>query len=95
MILPQFMEKERRRILKFYGSQQPFNRLAHGIQYFQQNRLLVRKEQYELFLDDWQKWKNNGLWEEFRSVIRRPLSMVNRVFPASGFPGTPDTQVQP
>ncbi len=95
MTLPQFMEKERRRILKFYGSQQPFNRLVHGIQYFQQNRLLFRKEQYELFLDDWQKWKTHTLWEEFCSVIRRPLSMVDRVFPAPGFPRAPDAQVQP
>ncbi len=95
MTLPQFMEKERRRILKFYGSQQPYNRLVQGIQYFQHNRLSVRQEQYELFLVDWQKWKNSGLWEEFRGVIQLPLSMVDRVFPASGFPHTPDTQVQP
>lgn len=94
MTLPQFMEKERRLILKFYGSQQPFTRLIQGIQYFQQNRLAARKEQYELFLDDWQKWKSLGLWDEFRSVIRRPVSMVGRVYPASGFPTIPDTQVQ-
>ena len=94
MTLPQFMEKERRRILKFYGSQQPFSPLVPGIQYFEQNRLSARKEQYELFLDDWKNWKNLGLWEEFRSVIQRPLSMVDRVFPASSFPQTPDVQVQ-
>jgi hypothetical protein len=94
MTLPQFMEKERRRILKFYNSQQPFNRLMPGIQYFQQNRLVVRKEQYEMFLEDWQNWKNHALWDEFRSVMQRPLSMVDRIFPASGFPLTPDAQVQ-
>ena len=93
--LPQFMEKERQRILKFYGSQQPFSWLVPGIQYFQQNRLIVRKEQYEIFLQDWQKWKTQGLWEEFRSVTRLPLSMVNKVFPASSFPPPPDTQEQP
>ena len=93
--LPQFMEKERRRSLKFYGSQQPYNRLIHGFQYFQQNREKARKDQYEMFLEDWQKWKTLGLWEEFTSVIRRPLSMVDRVYPASGFPDTPEAQVQP
>jgi CHAD domain-containing protein len=93
--LPQFMEKERRRSLKFYGSPQPYNRLIQGIQYFQQNRVTARKEQYEMFLDDWQKWKNLGLWEKFRRVIQRPLSMVDRVYPASGFPNTPEAQVQP
>jgi CHAD domain-containing protein len=93
--LPQFMEKERRRILNFYGSQQPFNRLTPGIQFFEQNRLAARKEQYDIFLEDWLSWKTRGLWEEFRSVIRRPLSMVEKVFPAADFPHTPDPQVQP
>jgi CHAD domain-containing protein len=92
--MPQFMEKERRRIIKFYGSQQPFSPLVPGLQYFEQNRLNARKEQYDLFLEDWQKWKSIGLWEEFRSVIRRPLSMVDRVFPASSFPPAPEAQVQ-
>jgi CHAD domain-containing protein len=95
LTLPQFMEKERRRSLKFYGSPQPYNRLIRGIQYFQQNRETARKDQYEMFLDDWQKWKTLGFWEEFRNVIRRPLSMVDRVFPVSGFPNTPEAQVQP
>ena len=93
--LPQFMEKERQRILKFYGTQRPFNRLVPGIQYFQQNRLAERKQQYEIFLQDWEKWKTYGLWEEFRSVARRPLSIVNKVFPSSGFSNPPDARVQP
>jgi CHAD domain-containing protein len=92
--LPQFMDKERRRILKFYGSQRPFNRLVPGIQYFQQERLAVRKQQYESFLQDWEKWKKGGLWEELRSVVRRPLSMVDKVFPAASFPNLPDPQAQ-
>lgn len=93
--LPQFMEKERQRILKFYNSQRPFSRLVPGIQYFQQNRLQARKQQYEIFLQDWQRWKDRGAWEEFRSVVRRPMSMVDKVFPAPGFPNNQDTQAQP
>jgi CHAD domain-containing protein len=93
--LPQFMEKERQRILKFYNSQRPYSRLVPGIQYFSENRLAVRKQEYESFLQDWQKWKTRGLWEEFRSIARRPLNIVDKVFPASGFQHNPDTQAQP
>jgi CHAD domain-containing protein len=93
--LPQFMEKERQRILKFYGNLRPYSRLVPGIQYFSENRLAVRKQEYESFLQDWQKWKTHGLWEEFRGVISRPLSMVDKVFPAPGFPHNQDTQAQP
>ncbi len=93
--LPQFMEKERQRILKFYNTQRPFSRLVPGIQYFQQNRLEVRKQQYDIFLQDWQKWKDRGAWEEFRSVIKRPMSLVDKVFPAPGIPYNQDTQAQP
>jgi len=93
--LPQFMEKERQRILKFYGSQSPFKRLIPGIEYFQKNRIEVRKQQYELFLLDWEKWKNGGLWEEFRGIVMHPISMVDKIFPASGFPTIPVTEEQP
>jgi CHAD domain-containing protein len=83
--LPLLMEQERQRIYDFYGSLQPLSPLVPGLKYFQENRQEVRQQEYDDFLQDWQKWKTRDIWEEFRSITRRPLMIVNRVFPAASF----------
>jgi len=67
--LPAFLEKEFKRVEKFYGQKGPFNRLKPGIEYLIQNRKKERNRLYTLFLKNWRNWKLQETWLNLRKVI--------------------------
>lgn len=67
--LPQFMEKEQKRVENFYGYRSPFSRLRPGIDYLLQNRKSERQRLYIDFLNDWKNWKLKETWLNLRKVI--------------------------
>ena len=81
--LPEFMERERQRVIGFYGSTRTYNRITHGIYYFQQNCLERREQYYTDFLSDWQRWKTKNLWDNLRDVTQLPLLLVEQIYPPS------------
>jgi CHAD domain-containing protein len=79
--LPEFIERERQRVMGFYGNTRTFYHISNGISYFQQNCLERREQYYKDFLVDWQKWKTKKLWDDLRDVTRLPLLIVEQVYP--------------
>lgn len=79
--LPQFVEEEKQRILDYFGHERPLVRLLPGIHLFEQNRAQARADQYADFVTDWQKWQQDGLWDELRRTIQVPFLQPDRLYP--------------
>jgi CHAD domain-containing protein len=80
-ILPSFIENERKRIFKFYGTENPFNWLVPGFTFFQNNRAVERQSQYDDFLQNWQNWRDVALWDNLHEVLNLPVNMVHSISP--------------
>lgn len=80
---PRFLKKERKRMLDYYGHTRFFNRLAAGIEYFQQNRLEERQALYESFLENWQKWLDLDIWGNLRLSIQVQIPDPETIDPSS------------
>lgn len=79
--LPRFLQEENQRVLDFFGTEEPFQELAAGIAYFQENRQEARKKFYEEFVSQWQGWQEEELWNELRGTIQAPFFNTERIFP--------------
>lgn len=79
--LPEFLEKERKRIMKFYGQAGPFKMLLPGITSFQEDRRSMRQKVYEEYLATWEIWKGKDLWNNLVRTVEQP-TLIN---PANGF----------
>ena len=89
--LPQFLDKERQRIVRFYGAPGPINLLVPGITYFQENRLQFRERVYRDYLEAWNNWKTNAIWETLVETIDLPTRLVQQqVF----YPAIPQLEPQ-
>ena len=71
-LIPEFLEKERQRIIRFYGHAGFYKMLLPGIAAFQQDRLQARSLTYLAFLETWEKWKENDLWNKLIQTIQQP-----------------------
>jgi len=67
--LPEFMNKEMKRVKNFYGYTGPYNRIKPGIEYLIKNRKRERNRLYKTFLKDWKEWKFKETWLNLRKVI--------------------------
>jgi len=82
--LPQFVVEERQRAIDFYGFSSPYKRLLPGIQYFEQDRRLARHQAYQKFLQAWNRWKEERIWDELHSTIEAPtISKMDELSPVS------------
>jgi CHAD domain-containing protein len=79
--LPQFLEKETRRVQRFYGSARPARRLMPGLTYFEQDRKTARDASYTQFVADWQSWQAEAIWDALRKTINRPFFRLEKVTP--------------
>ncbi len=86
--LPEFLEKERLRIIKFYGHAGPYKMLLAGIDCFQEDRKVSRQKQYEEFLAAWDKWKDKELWSTLVQTVELPTSInpANTFYPTAAAP---------
>ena len=71
--LPLFLEKERNRVLKYFGNPRPFHRLAPGVQILRENRLSERTSLYNTFILNWKKWHQTEIWSNLRQTIFNPV----------------------
>ncbi len=71
--LPGFIEREQKRTAKYYASEAPFNFLRPGLNAFMQNRAETRQQLYTDFLDQWAKWRKEGVWDRLRLSLTEPL----------------------
>lgn len=71
--LPQFLEAERARTLKYYGHQRVMAKIVPGIQHLEKLEQALRDDLYQQFLSTWGKWKVSHLWEDLREEISAHL----------------------
>ena len=71
--LPNFLEKERSRVLKYFGNPRPYRRLIPGVQMLQENRRVERDTLYNTFLKNWKKWHQVEIWSNLRQTIFNPV----------------------
>ena len=70
--LPVFLQKERQRILNFYGSERSHKRIIPGVQHFAEDRQALREARYQEFTGEWQLWQQENVWDELRNIIHAP-----------------------
>jgi CHAD domain-containing protein len=96
--LPNFLEKERRRVLKYFGNPHPYRRLIPGVQMLQVNRRFERDTQYNAFLKNWKKWHQAEIWPNLRQIVFNPVlgNSLSKIqsstvqINAKGFQGEPN-----
>ena len=71
--LPNFLEKERGRVLKYFGNPRPYRRLIPGVQILQENRRVERDTLYNTFLKNWKKWLQVEIWSNLRQTVFNPV----------------------
>jgi len=74
LVLPQFMEEERARTLKYFGHTRSFGRLRAGLMYLQQERQQHRAERYQEFVEFWQQTQSQDVWGDLRRTLRSRLA---------------------
>lgn len=67
--IPQFIEEEKQRTIAYFGHSNPLHPLLPGFEYFRQNRLTLRAEQYQEFHHKWEQWTRKNLWSELSQTI--------------------------
>ncbi len=72
--LPDFMMKEEKRTIEYYGYRRPYQRLVEGIQLFEQERQETRSALYEEFVCSWEQWKQEDLWTRLHQSIQVPFN---------------------
>ncbi len=70
--LPEFIDRERERVRKFFGNLRGFNRLIPGIECFQADRQQNRQKKYADFLAFWSKHQEQGTWQGISQTIQIP-----------------------
>lgn len=78
--LPQFMEKEKKRVLAYFGNPRPFQRLVQGVELVLNDRKREREMLYTEFLDKWKAWRMGETWSNLRQAIFNPV-LANPAFP--------------
>ena len=79
--LPVFLEEENRRVLEFYGTPRPFNRLQPGIQAFIADRKAERERLYAGFVPQWETWQRKGYWQELGRILQVPVLRSEGLYP--------------
>jgi CHAD domain-containing protein len=69
LYLPKFKERERQRTLQFFGYERPFRRLLPGLDAYFSDRSAAREKTYAEFLEKWQAWRQEGLWDQLINEV--------------------------
>jgi CHAD domain-containing protein len=71
--MPKFIQKERKRAFRYYGSVRPFSRLQPGLEYYLGYRKDERIKLYSEFIQAWDAWKAKGFWESFNISLAETI----------------------
>ncbi len=69
-LLPAFIEKERRRTIRYFGNARSFGRLLPGIKWLQRRVVALRRSHYRAFTATWHNYESTHLWEQLLQTIR-------------------------
>ena len=71
--LTNFLDKEKIRAIKFYGTPRGIPPLEPGINYLLQKYTGERLDNYNIFCNSWRDWKDSGLWQSLVETIKTPI----------------------
>ena len=74
-MIPNFIKEEEQRIVTYFGHNRPLRRLLPGLKAFAANRKVSRGEDYQEFLETWDKTLQEGLWEKLETLINAPMNI--------------------
>ena len=70
--LETFIQKEKRRTIKYFGSQRSFARLKPGLDYLVEHRRKDRESLFEQSRAFWKELGNNGFSDKLRLILQAP-----------------------
>jgi len=65
------LQKQSKRMQRFYGHAGPLAGLKTGVDYLQQDRQQRRRELFGQLVEYWQRLSRDGYWEELARLVRR------------------------
>ena len=74
-MIPIFIKEEEQRISTYFGHNRPLRRLLPGLKAFAANRKVSRAEDYQSFIQTWEKTLQDGTWEKLDELINAPLNV--------------------
>ena len=80
-ILPEFLQRENRRTIAYYGNASQMKQLSAGVLYFQKTRQNERNRLYQVYVNEWANWKNADVWNRLRNLLQIPLMMTTDIYP--------------
>lgn len=80
--LPQFIGEELQRAFEYFGHQYPLNSLIPGIEFLRDNRQQLRNQEYARFVEQWQSWVSQCIWQRLRQIIHLPLALHSTESPS-------------
>jgi CHAD domain-containing protein len=75
VMIPQFIEEERARIVGYFGNVRPLRRLLPGLEAFRQSRIALREAGYANFLKEWAKIEEEQTWDKLLKLINTPMDL--------------------
>jgi CHAD domain-containing protein len=81
--LPKFLEKEHKRTVDYFGRDRNEERFKIGIQYLLDLKKQSRDLNYQNFLQKWEKWKADNIWEELVRTLQVPFFQDKDITPLS------------
>ena len=75
VMIPQFIEEEKTRILGYFGNPRPLRRLLPGLEAFRQSRIAQREAEYADFLKEWAKIEDAQTWDKLLKLINTPMDL--------------------
>jgi hypothetical protein len=75
VMIPQFIEEERARIVGYFGNVRPLRRLLPGLETFRQSRIALREAGYANFLKEWAKIEEEQTWDKLLKLINTPMDL--------------------
>jgi CHAD domain-containing protein len=74
-MIPTFIKEEEQRITTYFGHNRSLRRLLPGLKAFVDNRKLSRAEDYQVFIQMWDKTLQEGMWDNLDALINAPLNI--------------------
>jgi CHAD domain-containing protein len=83
MELPNFLEKERKMTMTYFGRDRYSGRFDPGINYLMDNRKQNRESSYCSFLEKWTLWKSEKVWDILFQLLQVPFFAEKDIMPLS------------
>jgi hypothetical protein len=79
--LPDFLEKERNLTRAYFGNDRNSERFKSGIQYLMDLKKLNREQYYRSFIEKWQHWKEEDIWDSLMKTLQVPFFQEKEMTP--------------